>query len=89
LLKDRALPELGRMPLRLHVEQEVDVALAIAPDRLAAMVGDWVKPSRVNSPASASDRARKLDELEAVEAERIVAGGHRALLKHDARQAAS
>jgi hypothetical protein len=64
--------ELGRMALRLQVEQEVDVALAIAPDRLRAMVGDVreAEPGEQGCERVGIGPG-KLHELETIEAERL------------------
>src|SRR5688500_11743753 len=57
-----------------QVEQEIDGALAIAADRLAAMVADM---SEAELRDQAGERLRigtgNLDELEAVEADRVLA----------------
>jgi hypothetical protein len=72
------LPELGGMSGRLHVQQKIDAALAIATDRLGPVITDMSEAEPGEQPRQ---RLRigpgKLDELEAVEAERVVADTHR------------
>src|SRR5829696_1678252 len=62
---------------RLHVEQEIDLALLVVPDRLGAVGADVGEAQLREQPAHRFGiRAGELDELEAVEAERVFLGGH-------------
>ena len=72
--------ELGGVAGRLHVQQEMDVALAIMADRLAAVRADMGEAKLAEHPRQRLRiGAGKLDELETVEADRVVAGGHDAV----------
>ncbi len=83
LLWHRRLPnraELGDLPDRLHVQQQVDIALRIAADILGS-VGGKVREAHCFQQRRQRLRFRtgEFDELKAVEAKRVVV--HRAIPK--------
>ena len=71
------LAEIGDLPGGVHVEQEIDVALGIAADILGFVIGDM---GEAHGREQVRQRLRigagELDELEAVEAERVGIGSH-------------
>jgi hypothetical protein len=71
------VPERLGMAAFLHVQQEVDVALAIMAHRLRAMVADMGEAQLLEQSGQRFGiGAGEFDELEAVEADRICACGH-------------
>ena len=67
------LREIGRVAVRLLVEDKVDVALAVQRDLLGAVAGDGLEPQGVKHRfQDARCRGGELDELETVEAHGVV-----------------
>jgi hypothetical protein len=65
--------EVGRLTLRLHVEDEVDVVLLVADDVLGAVLGDGGEADLLEVGGELFRLRRgELDELEAVGADGIV-----------------
>ena len=70
--------EVGRERIRLLVDEEVDAVLAVDGDRARAMLQDRAETHALEQRmqfGGLAGRRRELDELEPVDAHRVLEGG--------------